>query len=152
MYFLFKAEGPDSEMFTWRQSILWASQILNVSKSLSLNRPVSACHPDPWYIKVWRWHCTEYRLFRVLWGEDFFVYRRHLMRHVPGSCKAVVSVNFVHNTDKVQNVIWETVNAEMFSLILKDDLEADLIDLLLSQISPPGSKKLLLLQCVAAKP
>lgn len=52
------------------------------------------------------------------------------MRHVPGSWKAVVSVNFVHNVDKVQNVLSETINAEMFSLILKDDLEADLIDLL----------------------
>lgn len=138
------------DVYTETKHPLSITEILNVSKSLSLNRPV--CHPDPWYIKVWRWHCTKYRLFGVLWGENFSVYRRHLMRHVPGSCKGVVSVNFVHNTDKVQNVFWETINAEMFSLILKDDLEADLIDLLLSRISPPGSKKLLLLQCVAAKP
>lgn len=33
------------------------------------------------------------------------MYHRHLMQHVPGSCKAVVSVNFVHNVDKVQNVL-----------------------------------------------
>lgn len=70
------------------------------------------------------------------------MYHRHLMQHVPGSCKAVISVNFVHN---IQNVLWETLNAEMFSLISKDDLEADLINLLLSRISPLGSKKLLII-------
>lgn len=74
------------------------------------------------------------------------------MQHVPGSYKAVVSVNFVHNVDKVQNVLWETINAEVFSLILKDDLETDLIDLLLSRISPLGSKKLLIIWRITAKP
>jgi len=33
----------------------------------------------------------------------------------------------------------------MFLLILKDDLEADLIDLLLPRISPLGGKKLLII-------
>lgn len=64
------------------------------------------------------------------------MYHRHLLQHVPGSCKAVTSVNIVHNVDNVQNILWETLNAEMFSLISEDDLEADLIDLLLSRISP----------------
>lgn len=82
-------------------------------------------------------------------NEDFFLYHRHLIWHVPGSCKAVVPVNIVHNV--VQNVSWETINAEMFSLILKYDLEADLIDLL-SRISPLGSKKLLVIRCITAKP
>lgn len=48
----------------------------------------------------------------------------------------MTSVNIVHNVDNVQNILWETLNAEMFSLISEDDLEADLIDLLLSRISP----------------
>lgn len=64
------------------------------------------------------------------------------MQHVSGSCKAVVPVNFVLNVDKVQNVLWETINVEMFSLIVKYNLEADLIVLLLSRISAQGSKML----------
>lgn len=56
------------------------------------------------------------------------------------------------NVAKVQNVLGETINAERFLLILKDDLEADLIDLLLSTTSPLGSRKLLIIWCITAKP
>lgn len=56
------------------------------------------------------------------------------------------------NTAKVQNVLGETINAERFLLILEDNLEADLIDLLLSTISPLGSRKLLIIRCITVKP
>lgn len=71
------------------------------------------------------------------------------MQHVSGSCKAVVPVNFLHNVDKVQNVLWETINAEMFSLIVKYNLEADLIALL-SRISAQRNK--MLWWCITPKP
>lgn len=56
------------------------------------------------------------------------------------------------NVAQVQNVLGEILSAERFLLILKDDLEADLIDLLLSTTSPLGSKKLLIIWCLTVKP
>lgn len=56
------------------------------------------------------------------------------------------------NVATVQNVLGETINAKRFLLILNNDLEADLIDLLPSTISPLGSKKLLIIQWITVKP
>lgn len=56
------------------------------------------------------------------------------------------------NVAKVQNVLGEIINAERFLLILKDDLGADIIDLLLSTLSPLGSKKLLITWYITIKP
>lgn len=134
-----------TEIFTWRAGISWTSQRFWIWANPCLWIDLSV----PQTLGTSRY---EGNTIMSIVCSKFNKERTPLCTPDTWCSKYQVTARLCfQNVAKVQNVLGETLNAEAFT-DLEDDLEADLIDLLLSTISPLGSRKLMIIWCIAVKP